>query len=223
MQDPNIEQLPPVRTPIDPDQLGTALCGAWKRVLGTYPPSRAAVLVLIAQSSLETGHWAACECWNLGNVKSHEGDGRCWTYFRCSEIIGGQEIFFNPPSPQCRFRAFRTLEDGAADHVGFLALSDRYQKAWTAAMTGDPHAFVRELKQAGYFTAAEPPYEATVAKLFSHYDATLTFEVPVDPVEVTVPPDPQASYDPPPIIAPDEPPTNPEAATKRTRRVPRRA
>lgn len=239
------KQLAPVRTPIDPNELALALCRAYHAVLGTWP-SRGSVLTLLAQSSLETGHWAACVCFNLGNVKSREGDGRSWTYFRCSEVElrDGRrvEVFYDPPSPTCRFRAFGTLDEGAADHLGFLARSSRYRKAWEAVLVGNPRGFVRELSRAGYFTASEQPYEDTVARLFDHYGA-LPFEVPSeDPVddqtrqavlalvsrtalgsveEFTNPPivEPEPAPDTQPSPeAPAEPPTAPDRASMRGKR-----
>src|SRR5258706_7292008 len=103
------EQLAPTRTPIAPQDLAIALWKAWRHTLASEP-TRASIVLLVAHSCLETGHWRSCICWCLGNVKSREGDGRSWTFFRCSEIVGGKEIFYDPPSPVCRFRAFHTLE-----------------------------------------------------------------------------------------------------------------
>jgi flagellum-specific peptidoglycan hydrolase FlgJ len=118
----------------------------------------------------------------LGNVKSQLTDGRCWTFFRCSEVENGKVVWYEPPHPACRFRAFHTLIEGAADHLAFLRGMRRYAGAWEQVLAGDPRAFVRALKLAGYFTAAERPYEGAVVAIFARYKATLKFDVTELPV-----------------------------------------
>src|SRR6266568_2263174 len=113
------EELPAIRTPCSPEDLALAFCSAWRALLGSAP-SRDSILLLLAHSALETGHWKSMMCNNIGNVKSRDGDGRCWTFFRCNEIIGGKVLWFDPPHPVCRFRAFQTLTEGAVDHIAFL-------------------------------------------------------------------------------------------------------
>jgi flagellum-specific peptidoglycan hydrolase FlgJ len=139
----------------------------------------------MAQSALETGRWKHCHCWNLGNVKSSFGDGRDFTFFRCNEVLSGKTVWFDPPHPYTRFRAFRTLAEGAVDHLAFLRGLTRYKIAWQWVMAGDPHAFVQALKAAGYFTADEAPYERSVASLFNEF-SHLPFDV--EPRPGTVPP-----------------------------------
>jgi hypothetical protein len=169
-------ELADMRTAVDPDELGRALVVAWRALVGSAP-SRESILVLLAHSALETGHWKGCHNWNLGNVKSRAGDGRCWTFFRCNEVIGGKLVWFSPPHPQTRFRAFQSLQEGAADHLAFLRGMKRYAGAWEQVIAGDPRAFARALKAAGYFTAAERPYEDAVFAIFARYKATLKFDV----------------------------------------------
>jgi flagellum-specific peptidoglycan hydrolase FlgJ len=145
-------------------------------------PVRESILILLAQSALETGYWKGCHCWNLGNVKSHDGDGRDYTYYRCSEVKDGEMVWFSPPSPECRFRAYRSLYEGAADHLAFMSGMRRYSKAWAALLAGQPRAFVRELKSGGYFTSAVEPYENAVAGIFAKYQGSLRFAVSEIPV-----------------------------------------
>jgi hypothetical protein len=171
------EELPPIRTPVLTEELALALCSAY-RMLEGVAPARDSIVLLLAHSALETGRWKSCMCWNLGNIKSKEGDGRSWTYFRCSEIIDGKEVFFEKPSPVARFRAFHTLTEGAIDHIAFLCRSQRYAKAWAEVVAGRPREFVRALKAAGYFTAVEGPYEDNVANYFELFKNQLHFEVP---------------------------------------------
>lgn len=174
------EELPAIRTTVTWSDLAVAMCTAYRSLTGKTP-QRDSIFVLLAHSALETGSWKSCMCWNLGNVKSREGDGRCWAYFRCSEIIDGKEVFFDKPSPVARFRAFHALADGAIDHIAFLAKSQRYAHAWAEVVAGRPREFVRALKAAGYFTAAEVPYENAVAKLFDGFRGRPFDVPPADP------------------------------------------
>lgn len=160
--------LPNVLTSINASDLSRALLTAW-RDLWEETPKRETILVLLAHSALETGRWRACHCWNLGNIKSRVGDGRDWTFYRCNEVIGGKTVWFDPPDPTCRFRAFRTLTEGAVDHLAFLRGMKRYALAWPLAVAGDPYGFVRELRAGGYFTAPLDPYEHAVASIFRQY------------------------------------------------------
>lgn len=69
---------------------------------------------------------------------------------------GTSIVWFYPDNAGCRFRAFRSLNEGVADHLGFL--QRRFKSAWPALLAGDVAGFVRALRQAGYFTADEAPY-----------------------------------------------------------------
>jgi len=167
-------ELPNELTRVDADNLGGAVVQAWQR-LWSEMPRRESVLVLLAHSALETGRWKSCHCWNLGNVKSRVGDGRDWTHYRCNEVEHGRVVWYDPPHPQTRFRAFRSLEEGTVDHLAFLRGNRRYAQAWPYVLAGEPRAFVRELKKAGYFTATLEPYENSVASIFYEYSNLLTF------------------------------------------------
>jgi hypothetical protein len=175
------EQLTNVITPVDPAALAVELTAAW-RALRAETPQRGSILLLIAHSALETGHWKSCHCWNIGNVKSVPNDGRDWTFFRCYEVEKGKVVWYDPPSPVTRFRAFRTLREGALDHLTFLMGRKRYAAAWEHVLEPDPKDFVRALWDAGYFTADPEPVAHTVANIYAGYMRTLPFEpAPVDP------------------------------------------
>jgi flagellum-specific peptidoglycan hydrolase FlgJ len=150
-------------------------------------PSNAQLSVLVAQSALETGRWRSIHCWNFGNVKA--GPDYEWLYcqFRCNEVIAGKVEWFDPPHPQCNFRAFTNIDTGALAHLRFLSGLKRYAGAWKAAEQGDPAAFVHALKLAGYFTADETPYRRAVVPLFNEYMRMLASE-PSD-TEPSPPPD----------------------------------
>ena len=159
-------ELPDTLTHATPAEVGRALVRAWRALEGR-DPDRRSIVVLLAQGALETGRWKSMHCWNLGNVKSVDGDGRSWTFFRCNEVLGGRVVWFDPPHPACRFRAFDTLDEGALDYLALLRR--RYVSAWPAVLVGDPVAFVRALKRARYFTADEEPYVRAVASLFAEF------------------------------------------------------
>lgn len=171
------EQLPDVLTHIDPSELAHALVTAWRSLFGATP-RRESILVLLAQSALETGRWKSCHAYNLGNAKHVPNDGRDFTYFRCNEILDGKVVWFNPPHPACCFRAFRSLGDGALDYLSMMRRN--FHSAWPFVEAGDPRGFVRALKAAHYFTAALAPYEASVVSIFSQYGASLHFEIKPD-------------------------------------------
>ena len=154
-------------TPIRAEDLARSLRAGW-RALFKETPERDTVLILLAQSAYETGRWKFCHCWNLGNVKSTGHDGHDFTYFRCNEVIDGKVIWFNPPHPQTRFRAFSSLTEGAIDHLQFLR-NGRYAKAVAYALAGDPSGFCTALKAANYFTADLPAYLNSVTSIFREY------------------------------------------------------
>lgn len=135
----------------------------------TEPLGRTSLLVLAAQFAFETGGGKACHCFNLGNVKCPPSDTvHDYTLFRCSEIIGGKEIFFDPPNPACRFRAFQTLEQGAADY--YAEMRHQFASAWSAVVAGDPDAFAAKLKAAHYYTADEAVYAAGLRRWYAYLD-----------------------------------------------------
>lgn len=180
MTDPR--ELPNVLTPAPLADVATALSDAWQALLGETP-SQESLLVLLSQWTLETGGGHACHAWNLGNAKSVPGDGRSWTFFRCSEILAGKEVFFDPPHPQCRFRAFESLADGAADYLELL--HRRFAVAWPAVVAGDAAAFGHALKAAHYYTADEHAYTALLVRLMGQLRGALPAPAPC----TQVPPD----------------------------------
>jgi hypothetical protein len=147
-------------TPCPPKDLYDCLWLAWPSVDATDTCTREALLVLLAHWALETGWGHYCHCWNIGNYKHVAGDGHTYTMFRCSEIIGGKEVFFDPPSPTCMFLAYDSLRDGALAYLTHL--HGRFAAAWPAIVAGDAAAFCHELKVQGYYTADEAQYTSGV-------------------------------------------------------------
>ncbi len=182
------QELVDRKTPATKEQVITALWSAWMRYFG-QAPKRESIWVLAAQWALETGWGRSMHNYNLGNVKSREGDGFDYQFYACNEILPKAEatklheadpehakilttrsdgtciIWFYPNHPGCRFRAFNTLIEGATDYIAILA--KRFDKAWPAVSAGDPAQFCHLLKQQDYYTADEAGYTKTLVSVYT--------------------------------------------------------
>lgn len=163
---PGPRRLPPDKTVVTALQMYEAFCAAWREAF-EVEAHRTSVLVLLAQWALETGRGASMRAFNVGNLKSREGDGYDYSYFACNEILHGKVVWFYPDDPGCRFRAYTTLEAGVADYLALL--HTRFAKAWPAVLAGSPDAFAHLLKVQGYYTADEAQYTRSVVSLFNEY------------------------------------------------------
>ena len=76
-------------------------------------------------------------------------------------------VWFYPDHPACCFRAYRTIDEGAADYLGLL--HKRFSKAWPAVIAGDPSQFSHLLKASRYYTADEQQYTRSVVSLFEEF------------------------------------------------------
>lgn len=154
-----------------------ALCVAWKAYFGEEA-EHSPILVLMAQSALETGRWKALHWYNFGNCKSVKGDSRDWTSYVCDEYINGKRVWFLKGTPGSMFRAYKTKELGAVDYLDLLYR--RYHPCWLHVLSGNPENFVMSIKSMGYFTADLQKYKVAVASLFNEYTKTLVKkDVPV--------------------------------------------
>lgn len=175
-------ELPDTITPLSIPAVWNALLLRWE-TLGV-PVVRAAIELKLAHIHLETG-LKSCHCWNLGNIKSAKGDGRCWTFFACGEEVSAQglrkarvfgphlvrlvkeyaggsgvprySIKLTPPHPWTKFAAFETLADGVDAQLGYLR---RHASVLAALQTGDPEAYNDALVAAHYYTAGQSQYLA---------------------------------------------------------------
>lgn len=139
------------KTILSEEEAILALRKAWKEVLGSLP-SNETLAIIVAQTALETGRWKSMYNYNWGNVKSLPNDGHLWTMFKCSEIIKGKEIFFEPPHDQTKFKAHLSSKDGAVFHISFLN-GEKYNKALQHAIKGNVEPYITEICKIGYFTA----------------------------------------------------------------------
>ena len=179
------EQLRPDRlTPVNATDVYLALRRAWESqvtdVALDTEQLRASLLVLLSQSAFETGFWKATHWFNLGNAKHVPGDGHDYTQFRCSEVLGGKEVFIDPPNPGCSFVAFDTLDDGAAYYL--TSLRKRFASAWPAVLAGDVADFAHRLKLARYYTASEPVYTAGLIRCLAVLDRQIGRDTVPEPL-----------------------------------------
>lgn len=188
-------RLPNVLTKVTQEEMFLHVGRAWTEYMGG-PPTKEKICMLVAQSAFETGWWQYMHCFNFGNAKSVEGDGRDYTFFRCWELVspaeaarlqahptygslvtvestdaqGRAKVWLAPDHPGCRFRAYETLEAGVmvyfADFVTKYSDDNPEKNAWGAIVRCDPQAFVHALKMKKYFTGDEAIYTNQVASIY---------------------------------------------------------
>jgi hypothetical protein len=177
------------KTPITKQDLLLALWQAWYQIFGDEAKHES-ICVMGGQWALETGWGKSMWDFNLGNVKSVDGDGHDYQFFGCGEElplsvaqhavhdsplvkvvrqysvnnVPMASVWIDPKHPWCRFRAFNSLLEGAIDYVKLL--NKRFQRAWPAVIAGDPALFAHYLKLQGYYTAPEAEYISTIKSTF---------------------------------------------------------
>lgn len=170
--------LPDKLTRLTEKEAAQALFAAYHYVLCELPKPES-IALLISQSALETGRWKSLHNYNFGNSKKNK-DSKFYQMFRCSEIINGKEIWFDPPHIQTHFEAFESANAGAIHYVSFVAQRKRYAKAFQEIINGNPVAYSHELKVAGYYTASESLYKKGVELLHNEFMKKLpTFELDI--------------------------------------------
>lgn len=152
-------------TVLTEQEAANALIYAWNKIFGEYPDNKQ-LAILLSQCVLETGHFKSCKNFNFGNVKASTIYDGYIQYFKASEIINGKEIYFYPPHPQTRFRAFLSANDGAFDYLLFLQ-NKRYVNAVVHLKAGDVARYTTALSTAGYFTASLTLYLKTMQSLYN--------------------------------------------------------
>lgn len=201
-------EIPNKLTPLPETEFILTAAQAWKKFYG-HGPEVKQLACCLAQMILEVGRsktadgyiWGKrCHNYNMGNIKSRDGDGSTWQYYDCGEEVslakaqelikkdpklvsikkqyawsnGSQRasIWILAPHPWTRFRAFETAEEGLLDYISFLVTErDRYLTAWNqGVMKGDPVTFSLELGKAGYYTADPQRYTKTVVALFTEFE-----------------------------------------------------
>ena len=169
--------LPDKSTPLTPEQAAQAFNAAYQKVTGKTPTPNILNL-LLSQSAFETENWGhGIHNYNFGNAKATARD-KWIQYFRCSEIVNGVETFYDPPSPVCRFAAYRNATEGAVAYINLLKGRSNW---WNGLQTGDVSSFVSGLASPPVFFTGDPnKYSAGVSRYFGQYLATAQkYAVPV--------------------------------------------
>ena len=149
-------------TPLD---VFAALKSSWVALLGTAP-SRAALLTLLAQWSLETGGGGASKNWNLAGIKHVPGDGHNYARYLTEEVVNGERVTLEQD-----FRAYASLEESAEDYLRTLRRDFGF--AWPAVESGDPTDFAHRLKIRHYYTAPEFEYAAGLRARYQLLDSEI--------------------------------------------------
>lgn len=185
------------KTPATPQQVFESLALAWKKQLGEEP-KRESLLVLLAQWAFETGRGKAMWNFNLGNAKGKPGggDGRCWTFFACNELLPvahanalvakaglrrdggpGNDVVITSIKdgiatvwfyPSHPVCCFRAFRtlDDGTEDY-FAMMRKRFSSAWPAVVAGDPAQFSHLLKVARYYTADESHYTRSLVSIYA--------------------------------------------------------
>jgi len=208
------QELPLQRTQVTAAQMFDALHAAWTHYFNGEP-RKENLCVLVAHWAFETGLGKSMWNFNIGNVKSREGDGYDCMFLACTENMSvdmakslvaklGDKasiqsvrgavatVKFFPPHPACRFRAFTSLELGAADYLRLLV--ERFsdvnleKNAWHWVSQGEPQEFCHALKLKGYYTGDESIYTKQVVAIFHSLMSQQPFSIPepeIDPNQMS--------------------------------------
>ncbi len=157
--------VPTVHTPMAPAAVYAALASAWTALLGTQP-TRAELLVLLAQWAHETGGGCSADNWNLAGIKYTKGDGHDFAEYTTHEIVNGQDV-----TTVQRFRSYANLDESAFDYLRTLRRDFGF--AWPAVEAGDVADFGHRLKVRGYYTDTESNYVAGLERWRAQLDAAI--------------------------------------------------
>lgn len=160
--------VPTVATRATPQEIYAALQAAWQEYQGTTP-TRASLLVLLSQWSLETGGGGASMCWNMAGIKHVPGDGHDYATYLTTEYANGVK-----QTLEQKFRAYPTLLDGVRDWMHVLLTTFGF--AWSAVLAGDTADFAHKLRARGYFTAPEADYARGLGSRYAQLDAVIPKE-----------------------------------------------
>jgi hypothetical protein len=186
-------------TPMTFEQAALAMKAGLRAELGRDPSLEVLALAL-AKCALETGRFRAIWNWNWGNIKAGPKYPGNYTCIELNEVLGGKVVWFSPEGrldkkggkvvgelhsvppghPQTRIRAHVNEFDGAMRYAEFLHrdAAGNVRPMWNALLLGEPIAFVRAMKAAGYFTAPEAAYAKAVGSLFKEFRLKLEGKSP---------------------------------------------
>ena len=146
------QEVPTQKTVVAPTDMFDSLVRVWNKLVGRTP-TRAQILMLLAQWALETGNGQSENNFNPGGIKHASGDGYDWTSYTTTEVVNNVTQTLTQT-----FAAYPDLDTGTTAYVNLL--QTHYPQAWQSVLDGgtDPTAFATGLKAGGYFTA---PVETT--------------------------------------------------------------
>jgi hypothetical protein len=153
------------RTPLDGAAASRHLAGAWQAVFGE-PIPEPALHWLWAQWALETAHGRAMHGNNFAGIKARKGGAVLST----TEGFGNERV-----RVRARFRTYSTPEEGARDHVTFIA--KKFPLAIDALRRGDGIGFVAELERGGFFTGDPKAYLRGVERWAAVHAGSARFEL----------------------------------------------
>jgi len=186
------QELPAIKTKLSMEQMLAGLYTAWLNLFNEAP-NKNSIILLLSHGALESGNYNSMWCYNIGNIKSKDGDNRNWCFYKCNELVpltmgkamvgscdkdGGQAIitglsgnncwiWFSPKNKYCRFRAFDSLTEGCVDYLSFLKYRYKPETGiWKAVEDGNVKLFCHLLRVNGYYTADETIYTNSVARKF---------------------------------------------------------
>lgn len=161
------EQLPVKMVRLSAVQAAQALDKAYKKVTGRRP-SWKILLLMLAQTGLETGQWNLPTN-NWGGVKYNAKVDKFFQYLKCGEVIDGVHIEFPAGDPHCIFAAYKTPEDGAERYVRTLKGRSSW---WNGLHTGTLEGFIDGLTPGpgqNYFTANKAKYMASMNAMMKQF------------------------------------------------------
>jgi hypothetical protein len=193
----------PRLTPMTFEQAALAMKAGLRAELGRDPSLEVLALAL-AKCALETGRFRAIWNWNFGNIKAGPKYPGMFTCIELNEVLRekGRDVvvWFSPEGkldkkggkvvaersavppghPQTRMRAHANEFDGAMRYAEFMHrdAAGNVRPMWKALLLGEPVAFVRAMKAAGYFTAPEAAYAKAVGSLFKEFRLKLEGKAP---------------------------------------------
>jgi peptidoglycan hydrolase-like protein with peptidoglycan-binding domain len=163
-------EIPSASTPLTAVQAAKAFDAAYRTVAGKS--ASAAVLgLMLAQSALETGSWGPqIRCYNFGGAKAATGDKYIQYFTTTERDASGVTTTYEPPSPVCRFAAYKDPASGAAAYVRLLKSRPNW---WAGLQSGTVDGFIGGLTSSpAYFTASPASYSAGLSRELSSLSAT---------------------------------------------------
>lgn len=161
--------------------------------LGSENVNKRAVCLFTAQSISECGWgWKSMYGNNVGNEKHmiFSPERKYHMLSNVWEIENGKRVIYQPPSKQCWFKHFETLEEGMRSHIALLQSRPSFRRAFEAIFKGDEKAFVLALHSGRYFTQDPAIYLSTISSVLNKllnsdaYEIAMETRNDLDPVVI---------------------------------------